>query len=54
MIDLKTLTNRELMSAHRKTIDEMNRFKGWQDRTEIDLITKEIKRRMEAGIMGGE
>lgn len=54
MKDLTTLCNRELMEAHRRTIDEMNHRTGWKDRTELDAITAEIKSRMESGRMGGE
>jgi len=51
MKDLTKLCNRDLMYARKVTIDEMNHRTGWKDRTELDLIQAEIKRRIENGRM---
>lgn len=50
-MNLNDLCNRDLMSLKNKTIREMNHSKGWIDRTDLDLIQREISKRIENGRM---
>lgn len=50
-MNFNDMTNRELMSLRRETIEDMNYRSGWEDRSLLDQITAEIARRQQDGRM---